>query len=94
MKFYELNVAISLSDGTPNCELLGMHKSPVNPKCPPNISAPRIEPHQKIFTNLIRPGLVFGIFRHIIIKQTIYNAEEEEFTVNDIRQVFSIWGVS
>ena len=39
---YALNVAIALSDWTPNGEIFGIHKLPVNPKDSPNISAPRM----------------------------------------------------
>ena len=40
LMFYALNVVISLSDWTPNGERFGIHKSPVNPKDPLNISPP------------------------------------------------------
>ena len=39
---YTLNVVISLSDWTPNGKFFGIHKSPVNPKEPPNISLAQI----------------------------------------------------
>ena len=37
-KFYALDAFIGLSDWTLNGEFIGIHKSTVNPKDPPNIS--------------------------------------------------------
>ena len=42
VKFYALNVVASLSDWMLSSEFLGIHKSPVDPKDPLNISLPYI----------------------------------------------------
>ena len=42
LKFHAVNVVISLSDLTPNSGISGVHKSPVNPEDPPNISNPKM----------------------------------------------------
>ena len=44
MKFYALNVVVSLSDWTWNDEFFGIHKSLVNTQDPRNISPPVHKP--------------------------------------------------
>ena len=41
VKFRAVNFVISLSDLIPNSGISGVHKSPGNPKDPPNISPPQ-----------------------------------------------------
>ena len=56
LAFYVLNVVNSFSDWTPNGEFLGIHKSSVNQKGPPNTSP------LKMLTNLYNPQAYIGDF--------------------------------
>ena len=63
--FYAFNVIISLTDWTPNGDIFGIQKLPVNLKEPPNVS-PRIKAHQKCLQAPVSSGLIFTVFESLV----------------------------